>query len=171
MNASKQLAKERGVMSKSTFARTKLYFCDWGGRTKGQEWGKCCKGHFVAFRVAELQKPKQNRVWAKLSCSVATSLEMCCYRYHYHQQTQDFVDLFIKLAIYLNQHRHEEEESNSQSQRNGAQHQCLISDKGLLDVSEVLNISKPQFSHLYNRQWIWILNIHCRMIVRIKRNV
>lgn len=27
-----------------SLAESKLYFCDWEGRRKGQEWGKCCKG-------------------------------------------------------------------------------------------------------------------------------
>lgn len=92
IKAPKQLGKERGVLSESTLAGSKFYFCVWEERRKGQEWGKCCKVTLYGGWVREAK--------VKLGLSKIKLPEMC-YHYHCHQQTQDYVELFIKLATFL----------------------------------------------------------------------
>lgn len=85
------MGKERGMLSESTLADRKFYFCFWERKRKGQESGICCKGTLYGGWVREAK--------VKLDLSKIKLPEMCYY-YHCHQQTQDYVESFIKLATF-----------------------------------------------------------------------
>ena len=100
------MAKERGILSGSTVAGSKLYFCDWEGGRKGQEWGKNCNRRLHGFQSGLARETKVKFGLSNIKLLLSPSKCVLVNNYYYYHE--DYVDLSMKLVTYLKQYNHEE---------------------------------------------------------------